>query len=174
MKLSASAAVLLLGAALASVLPNLSTQRELKAEIEIAAAPERVWKILTDFSAYSIWNPYIYPAKGEARAGAQLELTLHPGPKTITFQPIVLAAEPNRELRWFGRTFASGVFDREQSFTIETIDPHRVRLTSRELIKGFLTPFIGGLLDDTQRGLEIMNQALRARADLLGPEDQHR
>jgi uncharacterized protein YndB with AHSA1/START domain len=31
--------------------------RELGTEVEIAAPPERIWEILTDFAAYPDWNP---------------------------------------------------------------------------------------------------------------------
>ena len=33
--------------------------RELRAEIEIAAPPERVWRVLSDFDAYPDWDPFI-------------------------------------------------------------------------------------------------------------------
>ncbi len=168
MRLPASAIALLMGIAVAAASP-LATQREVKAEIEINAPPELVWKILTDFPSYPIWNPYIYPAKGELRTGAQLELTLHPGDQHIPFRPVVLSVEPNKELSWGGRTLTTGVFDRVQTFTIEPLEPTRARLVSREVFTGLLTPFYGGLVDDTRRGLEMMTSTLRTRAELFAP-----
>ena len=43
------------------------------AEIIIEAAPEEVWYVLTDASAYAIWNPLLVPIRGEIREGAEVE-----------------------------------------------------------------------------------------------------
>jgi hypothetical protein len=163
MTLIASAVALLLGALVQ--LPNLSTHREVEAEVEIQASPELVWMILTDFPAYPIWNPYIYPAKGEVRQGARLELTLHDGARSTTIQVTVLAVTANKELSWGGRL--SGAFDRVQTFSLEPLGPDRVRLVSRAFFKGFLLPLVGGVPEGTRRGLAMMNSALRTRAELM-------
>jgi hypothetical protein len=135
------------------------------AEVEIQASPELVWTILTDFSKYPIWNPYIYPAKGEVRPGARLELTLHDGTHSNTIQVTVLTATPNKELSWGGRL--SGAFDRVQTFSLEPLGPDRVRLVSRAFFKGFLLPLVGGVPEKAREGLAMMNSALRTRAELL-------
>ena len=43
--------------------------KELHSEIEIAASAQRVWDILTDFSSYPQWNPFIRRISGEAKIG---------------------------------------------------------------------------------------------------------
>lgn len=166
MKRPSSAVTIVLSLVLLQ-LPNLSTHREVKAEVEINASPTVVWTVLTDFSSYFIWNPYIYPAKGVAKPGAHLELTLHEGPKPITFEPTVVTAQPNQELSWEGHF--GGMIDRTEVFTIEAVDPHHVRLIARGVFKGILLPLVGGLPDDTQRGLDQMGRALRTRAEFLEP-----
>lgn len=166
-KLSASAAGVWLILAQLFTLPNLSTQRDVSATISIHASPDRVWSILTDFSAYPGWNPYIYPVKGEAKAGTQLELTLHGSTSPVTFQATVRTAEPPHELSWEGRVIGVAVFDRLQTFTIEEEGPEQVRLTARERFKGLLLPLEGGLPDDAKQGLEMMLHALRAEAEML-------
>lgn len=146
-------------------LPDLSTQHEVKAEVEINAPAELVWRMLTDFSSYSLWNPYIYPARGEVRPGAQLELTLRSGDTSLTYNPIVQTVQPNRELSWSDR-MVLGSLERIQTFTITPLDAHRVRLESRELFRGILLPFHNGLVDSAAQGLDQMNKALRTRAEL--------
>jgi hypothetical protein len=86
--------------------------RELRTEIEIAAPPERVWQVLSDFDAYSEWNPFIRSIVGDAEVGSRLSVRLEPpGARGMTFKPTVRAVAPPRELRWLGRLFVPGLFD---------------------------------------------------------------
>jgi hypothetical protein len=130
-----------------------------------------VWEVLTDFPTYSIWNPYIYPISvaGDLQQGARLDLTLHAGGKTIAYQPTVTVVRPNEELDWKGSAYIHGVFDREQHFTLEPIEPNRTQLTSREIFTGLLIPVYRGLVGDAQHGLLEMNEALKDRVELLHP-----
>ena len=141
--------------------------KELCTEIEIQATAERVWQLLTDFASFPQWNPFIRRANGDARAGARLNVHIQPsGASGMTFQPTVLKAEPNRELRWLGRLVIPGLFDGEHIFTIEPVGEGRVRFTQREIFTGLLVPLLArGLDTNTRRGFEEMNQALKARAE---------
>ncbi len=143
--------------------------KELRAEIEIRASAEKVWQILTDFSSFPKWNPFIRRASGELRKGARLEVFLQPsGARGMTFRPTVLTAEPNRELRWLGQLLISGLFDGEHIFTIEPLGVSRVRFAQREIFTGLLVPlFTRGMHKDTLRGFEEMNRALKLRAESL-------
>ena len=49
---------------------------EIRTEIEIAAPPSEVWRVLLDFRRYPEWNPFIVELKGEAKTGAALDLTI--------------------------------------------------------------------------------------------------
>ena len=74
--------------------------KQLNAEIEVEASPDRVWEVLTDFAAYQQWNPFIVQATGQARPGGRLELRMRPsGGRTTTIRPEVLEADPGRKLR---------------------------------------------------------------------------
>ena len=141
--------------------------KELCTEIEIQASDKRVWQLLTDFASFPQWNPFIRQAKGEAKVGARLVIHLQPsGASGMTFKPIVLKVEPNRELRWLGRLLMPGLFDGEHTFTIETLEANRVRFTQREVFTGLLVPlFARSLNADTRRGFAEMNQALKSRAE---------
>ena len=52
--------------------------KRIQREIEIAATPEHVWDVLTDFASYPEWNPFIRSIAGEPRAGARLEVRIEP------------------------------------------------------------------------------------------------
>ena len=66
--------------------------KEIHTHIEIAAPAERVWKILTNFSAYQDWNPYIRSAIcPNLKAGEPLEIALlPPGGEGWTFYPVLV------------------------------------------------------------------------------------
>jgi hypothetical protein len=141
--------------------------KQLSAQVEIDATPERVWDVLTDFSAYPEWNPFIVRADGTATEGERLTNRMQPvGGRAITFRPTVLEADPGRRLRWLGRMLAPGVFDGDHTFTIEPVGDRRVRLTQSERFTGVLVPLMAGSLDRrTLPGFEKMNAALKARAE---------
>ena len=134
--------------------------------IDIAADPARVWAVLTDFAAYSSWNPFITSASGVAQAGKRLTIHIEPpGGKPMTFRPHVLAAEPNHVLRWKGRLLMPGLFDGEHEFRIE---PHGngVRLHHGERFSGLFVALMGAApFQRIEQGFEAMNRALKARTE---------
>jgi hypothetical protein len=141
--------------------------KQLRAEIDIHATPERVWQVLTDLPAYPGWNPFITRAEGEVRQGGRLTLRMQPvGGRAMTFRPTVLEATEGRRLRWLGRLLVAGLFDGEHSFTIRPLGDGQVRLVQQEDFRGLLVPLLARSLDRrTLPGFERMNQALKRRAE---------
>jgi hypothetical protein len=147
--------------------------REVRSEIEIDAPPESVWRVLTDFAAYPDWNPFIRRIEGSPTEGSQLRVRIEPpGGRGMTFKPTVLAAEPNRELRWLGRVVLPKIFDGEHRFTLEPAGEGRTRLAQSEAFSGVLVPILGRMLSATVHGFEEMNQALKARVESASPSTQ--
>ena len=121
--------------------------REIQTEIEIEAAPEEVWRVLTDFAAYPEWNPFVKSARGELREGGRLEIFVQvPEGRGMGFKPKVLRVAPARELRWIG-SVPPGLFSGEHIFRLEPAGPGRTRFLHGERFKGFLIPFMGATLD---------------------------
>ncbi len=141
--------------------------KTLSTEIEIKAPTERVWDLLTDFDAFSTWNPFMPRAAGEIKAGERLDITLQPpGGSGVNIKPLVLKAEPGRELRWIGRILMPGIFDGEHIFIIEPLGEDRVRFTQMEEFSGLLSSLMTGNLEQSTRsGFAAMNRALKARAE---------
>lgn len=141
--------------------------RELYAEIEISATPEQVWGVLTNFSEFPNWNPFVRRASGLVKQGEQIEVFLQPpdGPG-MTFKPTLTSVLPDRELRWLGHTIVPGLFDGEHIFNIEALETDGVRFIQREVFRGILVSlvlrFIG---ENTQRGFEAMNKALKVEVE---------
>jgi hypothetical protein len=141
--------------------------REICTEIDIRASAERVWQVLTDFTAYPHWNPVMQPISGEAKAGALLKVRvqLRRGLR-VTLRTTVLKAEASRELRWQGQLLFAGFFRGEHSFTIEPMADGRVRFVQRETYSGWFAPVFLLLMRAANRRIfEDMNRALKARAE---------
>lgn len=144
---------------------------QIETTVDIAAPPERVWAVLTDFARYPEWNPFIPRIDGRPEVGARLTVRIvPPGGRPMTFRPYVLTAEPGRELRWRGRLFVPGLFDGEHAFRLMALNRGGVRFRQEERFRGLLLPlFAGNGLERTRRGFEEMNAALKRRAEQEGP-----
>ncbi len=139
---------------------------ELRTEVEIAAAPEAVWRVLSDFPAYAEWNPFIPQIAGEPCVGARLEVVLAPpGGKETMFRPKVLVAETQRELRWRAQFLFPGLLDREHFFRLIELAPARTRLVHGGDFNGALVKLATRTLTNTARGFVFMNQALKRRVE---------
>ena len=144
--------------------------RQIRSEITIDASAERVWQVLTGFDAYPEWNPFITSIAGDLKSESRLKIYAKPpGKMGMTFKPVVLSVQANRELRWMGHLLVPGIFDGQPSFAIDPIEENRVTFVQGERFTGVLVPFFGliGLLDATLRGFEEMNRALKERAEGL-------
>ena len=140
--------------------------RELRTEIEIDAPPEQVWRVLTDFGSYPEWNPFIRSIEGRPQVGERLKVRITPpDSRAMTFRPTVLAAEPERELRWLGRVLVRGLFDGEHRLALEPLEDGRSRFTQSERFSGLLGGLLGRALNATERGFNQMNEALKRRAE---------
>ena len=136
-------------------------------EIEIAAPAPAVWKVLADTAGHADWNPLIISMEGELKEGAQLRnvLQLQEG-STNVFFPTILVAEANTELRWLGSAGVKGIFDGEHYFLLEETDRGTTLLRHGENFTGVLSyPIFAFIGDDTVRGFEAMNAALKQRVE---------
>ena len=62
--------------------------KSIRTDIAIDAPPETIWQILTDFSRYPEWNPFIPAAEGAAREGETITVRIDPpGGQGMTFPP---------------------------------------------------------------------------------------
>lgn len=52
--------------------------KELTTTIDIEASPQTIWQILTDFSAFEQWNPFIQSISGRMVQGTKLEVHIQP------------------------------------------------------------------------------------------------
>ena len=140
--------------------------RRIRTEIEIDAPPADVWRVLTSFSEFAEWNPFMPDAQGEASAGSKLHVRMSPpGGSAMTIHPTVLVADEPREFRWLGHMGIPGLFDGEHVFELEDLGG-RTRFVQREKFRGiFAAPILAMVGEKTERGFVEMNEALRARVE---------
>ncbi|TVQ11870.1 MAG: SRPBCC domain-containing protein [Balneolaceae bacterium] len=141
--------------------------KELITSITIDAPPAVVWNILTDFDAYPAWNPFILSFGGKPAAGERFSVTIRqPGSKPMTFKPVCLKMDENREFRWLGHLLFMGLFDGEHIFELEPLPDGGTKLVQRERFSGILVPLLWKQLDTSARqGFEMMNEKLKERAE---------
>jgi hypothetical protein len=140
--------------------------KQLRADIDIAAPPQQVWRILTDFARYPDWNPFIIEAEGTLEVGRQLRVVIRPpGDKARTFRPTVRTVAPPRTFSWLGHFGIPGVFDGEHIHEVHPREHGGCRYVQSERFSGVLVPFTGTLLSATDRGFHDMCRALKERAE---------
>jgi hypothetical protein len=141
--------------------------KQLTSQIDIDATPQRVWQVLSEFSSYPQWNPFIIRAEGQAQSGSRLVMRMQPiGARGVTLRPTVVEATPGHRLRWLGRLGIRGIFDAEHTFTITPREGGGVRLAQDEAFTGVLVPLLARSLDrHTRPAFDAMNTALKHRAE---------
>ncbi|WP_019100543.1 SRPBCC domain-containing protein [Chromobacterium haemolyticum] len=143
--------------------------RSIATQIDINAAPSAVWRVLCDWAAYPEWNPFIVGLHGRQQTGSRLVVSIHPpGRPRLTFRPRLEVLQTADELAWLGRALLPGLLDGRHSFRLEALENGGTRLHHDETFSGLLLPLFGqALLTDARKGFELMNQALKRRAETL-------
>ena len=143
--------------------------KNLKTEITIKAPVSKVWQVLMDYESYPEWNPFIKEVKGNTQPGGKLEATIQPPNKNpMQFTPVVLKNEANKEFRWLGHLFVKGLFDGEHYFQLEYLSENQTKLTQGENFTGVLAGLLLNMIgDNTLKGFELMNQALKERVEKM-------
>ena len=142
---------------------------EVSTSIHIQASPEKVWSVLTDFDSYGAWNPFIKSIRGEVALGQVIEAHVcPPASNEMTFKPMVLVFDENKELRWLGKLLFSGIFDGEHRFVLKANEDGSTEFIHAESFRGILVPFMKKMLNGpTKDGFVQMNEALKKKAESL-------
>ncbi len=135
--------------------------REVQTSVTIAVSPAQVWAVLADTKNYSAWNPD-NRLVGRLEAGQVIEHDEGEGADTWVFHPVVLAARPGAELRWFGRVWFWHVFDADHFFLLQP-NGAGTRLVQGERVRGVALWFfdVRGLAAE----FDTVNAALQRRAE---------
>jgi hypothetical protein len=147
--------------------------REIFTEIDIQASAATAWAILTDLERYSQWNPFMTQIKGKAKVGEKLKCypQLPGNRRAFTFRPRVSCIVSERVFVWAGRLLIPGLADAEHFFEMAPLERGGIRLVHRQEYRGILVPLLWPLFAErTQKGFELMNKALKERAERMQSE----
>lgn len=139
----------------------------IETDIVINAPIERVWKLLTDLTSYTNWNPFIVQASGNIELHQTLKCQPKmPGGRKYTFEPVVTRCEPFKEFAWRGNVIHPTLASGEHIFKIVEVGENQVRLLHNEIFSGILSPlYVPFVRDSTIKGFELMNKALKYLAE---------
>lgn len=145
--------------------------KEIRTEIIINTSKEEVWRILTNFSEYPEWNPFIRSLEGQAVKDTRLMATLQlKDRKPMIFKPVVTVSDEKKKFEWLGTTPLNVVNGRHY-FIVEEINEHQVKFVHGEQFTGILArPFYKKLAGPTKEGFVEMNEALKMRVEELSAQ----
>lgn len=139
------------------------------ADILIDRPPADVWKIVSNSTAYPVWNPFITRVDGDFREGETIRIVLGVGPDSVVFKPTVLVVHPEQDLCWRGSVWIRGVFDGTHCIHLMAVTGG-TRLEQTESFSGLL---VGRLTQDvikeTQMNFQAMNTAVKRRVETKTP-----
>lgn len=141
--------------------------KEVRVEIEINAPANRVWYNLTDFAGYPRWNPFLPYAQGTLEINTEIEVHVNPPDgKRMKFRPTILVAEQGTRLVWKGSlSMVPGLMNVVQTFEIQANGENRVKFVATERFGGLMVSLMSGGIEKSRKGLELMAQALKKRAE---------
>ena len=134
-----------------------------EATTTIAAAPERIWEILSDAATYPEFDPYCDRIEGRVELGGKLKAftKLSPG---RAFPVKVTQLDRARQMTWSGG-MPLGLFKGERTFTLEPVDGGHTRFTLREEFSGPMLALIGKSIPDMTEPFAEFAAGLKARAE---------
>ena len=140
---------------------------EIRTEIEINAPKEVIWDILTNYTAYPEWNPFIVRVLGGSELGKRV---LFVARFKFALTPVlakILNFKVHEKLSWGGPgvKWAESIFCAEHIFEIEEIEPGVCRFINREYMGGMVANTLWPLIELGRPAYIAMNDALKERAE---------
>lgn len=137
---------------------------EYATEVAIAAAPEKVWRVLTDAAGYASWNPEILAVMGRFAAGERIRARVRLGDGAIREVPLRVTefTAPSR-MQWTGG-MPFGLFVGVRTLTVAS-DGAGARFRMHLRMSGPLAPAILRSVGDRQPEIDRFSAALKQEAE---------
>jgi uncharacterized protein YndB with AHSA1/START domain len=143
---------------------NDTEMKEYVTTCVIDAAPEAVWKVLTDADGYAQWNPEIVGIAGQLVSGGRITARVRLGDgatRSVTMRVTALDA-PTR-MEWVGG-MPLGLFIGRRTFTV-TPSARGSEFRLHLQMSGALSSLIIKSVGDRQPEIDSFAAALKARAE---------
>lgn len=133
-------------------------------KIDIDADIETVWRVLTDFTSYEEWNPFISRVSTDLSVGSSITFDeLRPNMPKSTYTSTIQYVDKNKRFGWCGGV--KYIWFVEHTFHLEKISDNKTSLIQQENAKGIVVPFIKEKMAATEQGFVLMNRALKERSE---------
>ena len=129
----------------------------------IQAAPEAIWRILTEASGYPGWNTTVSRVDGRIALGEKITVHAKVAPGRA-FPVEVVAFDAPRRMVWSGG-MPLGLFKGERTFELRPTGAGGVEFAMREDYSGWLAPLITKSIPDLQPAFDEFAACLKARAE---------
>lgn len=153
---------------LKSEMPKMS--KVLTVSIEIEAPLELVWRILTDFTNYELWNPFTPRVECHGRVGTPVTIEAHltdSGKGRMTYLSLN-TFEPPHKLCWGADHWYLQV---NRCQTLTAVGPTHTRYETSELFAGLLSPLvIWTQYNNLMRGYQRAAAGLKQTAEAMSNE----
>ncbi len=137
-------------------------------EIEIDAAAETVWEVISDVATYPEWNPFVLSCQTSLKPGAPINMKVRLGKGTQTANEILDEVTPGRGFSYRMKPPPLGALRSYRSHDIEPTDLRRCVYRSHFELTGWLSPLVAALMGSKlQAGFDGMSKGIKTRAESL-------
>ena len=130
---------------------------------KIQAAPDTIWRILTDAPNYPNWNTTVDKVEGRIAPGESVTVRVKANPGRA-FPVKVSEFVPPKKMVWSGG-MPLGLFKGERTFTLTPQPGGTVEFSMREEFTGLLSPLISKSIPDLQPAFDEFAAALQKKAE---------
>lgn len=113
-----------------------------RAEVEIDAPIERVWRILADVAGYGAWNPFTPRVETTLRVGDPIHLYVRLRGDRLTHRVEYVTRNQRYTLGWEMKMGARFLLHGERIQRLTPIDAQRTHYLSEDAFGGWLAPLV--------------------------------
>ncbi|WP_228003001.1 SRPBCC domain-containing protein [Nocardia australiensis] len=139
------------------------------ATVDIDAPVDLVWQVITDFSHYGEWNPFVTECRSTLVPGKPIDMLVQVSGSTPRRQrEWIRSHTPGHELSYAMKPVPLGALHSLRSHTVTALDGDRTRYESHFELAGWFQPVVSTILGkNLQRGFTGMTAGIRTRAESL-------